>query len=140
MLALALQYALFVLVSACGVIQIAASHAGLNGLLVTPGRRSATLLGYVLAAAAFVWFFGLVDRNVRGLEGLEQTLLFVPSSVCAVVITVVVSSLVHQRRPGRFLRLPHPSWPHWRRPQGLEALREKSYLEALLEEGERAAR
>ncbi|MBI4236570.1 MAG: hypothetical protein HY688_04370 [Chloroflexi bacterium] len=140
MITLAFQYALFVCVAACGVIQVSATRAGLHGLMILPGRRAATLLGCALIGGAFLWFFGLVDRNTRGLEGLEQTLLFVPSALCAVAITVVVSSVAHQRRAGRQLRPPRPPWGHRRQPQGLEALRETSYLDALLQEGERAAR
>lgn len=136
MFALAFQYAVFICVAACGVIQVATSHAGLHGLLLLPGRRASTFLGYALLGGAFAWFFGLVDRNVRGLEGLEQALLFVPGVLSAVVVTLVVSSLVRQRSVVRRSPSSLPSDPT---PPGLEALREMSYLDALLRQREKIA-
>lgn len=139
MLTLAVQYAAFVFAAACGVIQVAAAHAGLGGLQVLQGRRAAVLMGYALIGGAFFWFFGLVDRNVRGLEGMEQTLLFVPSSVCAIAVSFVVSSIAHRARLQRRLQ-PRRDRPHLRAPIGLEALRERSYLDALLAQREKVTR
>ncbi len=137
LLALALQYALFVFWAAMGTIQLAAVYAGLSGLQLVRSRRSATLIGGVLLAISFLWFFGPVDRNVRGLEGAEQTLLFIPAAIAAVATTVVATSLIH-----RFLQSRGSSSGARRRERGfgiargLEALRSMNYIEAVFGEDE----
>jgi hypothetical protein len=139
-LALTLQYLLFIFVAAVGVIQIAAARAGLRGLLLTTSRGSSFALGVVLVVGGFSWFFGILDRNVRGLEGMEQAVLFVPAGIAAVAATFVVSSLLHRARRadsrpiakggGRF----RPTLRRGVRARGLEALRYTTYLDALFEE------
>ena len=137
MLTLGLQYALFVFWAAIGTIQLAVAYAGLRGLQLVGSRRWAAFIGVATLIGAFAWFFGLVERNVRGLEGMEQTILFVSAAVAAVAITGVTTSLVHQFRdpeeatPGLI--------PRERRSnvtRGLEALRSRSYLDALLDDEE----
>jgi hypothetical protein len=136
-LALGLQYSLFVFLAAIGTIQLAAAYAGLQGLQLVGSRRWAACIGLATLIGAFAWFFGLVDRNVRGLEGAEQTLLFVPAAVAAIAITGVAASLVH--RFGDSEEAASGSMPRERRssaPRGLEALRSMSYLDALFDDDE----
>ncbi len=137
MLALGLQYSLFVFLAAIGTIQLAAAYAGLQGLQLVGSGRWAILIGLATLIGAFAWFFGLVDRNARGLEGAEQTLLFVPAAVAAVAITGIIASLAH-----RFGDPEEPasgSMPRERRTnviRGLEALRSRTYLDVLLDDEE----
>ncbi len=140
MLALGLQYSLFVFLAAIGTIQLAVAYAGLQGLQLVGSRRWVALIGVATLIGAFAWFFGLVDRNVRGLEGAEQTILFVPSAFAAVAITGVAASLLH--RLGDPEEAASGSIPRERRssvPRGLEALRSRSYLDALLNGEERSS-
>jgi len=136
-LALALQYSLFVFLAAIGTIQLATAYAGLKGLQLVGSRRWAILMGVATLIGAFAWFFGLVDRNVRGLEGAEQTLLFVPAAVVAVAITGIAASLVHrigdseEPTSGSMSREFGPNVT-----RGLEALRSRTYLDALLDDDE----
>jgi hypothetical protein len=135
MLALDLQYALFVFWAAIGTVQIAAAYAGLKGLLLVRSRAWAIVTGAVVLLVAFSWFFGLVDRNVRGLEGAEQALLFLPTAVAAVVITGVAASLIHgTREPDEMFRKSTPRSRTHSAPRGLEALRSVSFLDAWFDE------
>lgn len=138
MVALTAQYTAFVFVAAVGVIQIAAANAGLNGLFLTFSRRSAILLGVFLLIASFAWFFGFVDRNTRGLEGAEQTLLFIPGAIAAVVATVIVSSLLHRfhltgNASASSQRRGHRRTSRENGRRGLDALRYMGYLDVLSE-------
>ena len=137
MIALSAQYAVFVFWAAMGTIQLAAAYAHLGGLLFVRSRRWAALTGGVLLVGAFVWFFGPVDRNVRGLEGAEQTLLFVPAATAAVATTVVAASLIH-RFLGADKTAPGMRWRErgLGRPRGLEALRSMNYLDIVFGEEE----
>ena len=134
---LSLQYSLFVFLAAIGTVQLAAAYAGLRGLLLARSRLWATFIGTAVLGAAFLWFFGLIDRNVRGLEGAEQSLLFVTAAIAAVTITGVAASLIQRLHessgttPGSVPRNRRPGVP-----RGLEALRSMSYLAALFEEEE----
>ena len=116
---------------------MAAAYARLSGLQFVRSRRWTTLIGGALLASAFLWFFGPVDRNVRGLEGAEQTLLFVPAAVAAVATTAVAASLIH-----RFLGANETAPSEMRRERGfgtargLEALRYMNYLDVLFGEEE----
>ena len=121
----ALDYFFFASLSACGVLQIAASYSLLKGIYLLPNRLITSLLGLVLTLGAFIWFFASEPRNVPdtgpGLDGNQQATLFVAASMAAVLFTLVISSVVNWRmRPkdGRYL-------------PGLSALRHASFLHAL---------
>lgn len=138
MVALTAQYVVFVFVAAVGVIQIAVANAGINGLFLTFSRRSTVLLGAFLLIISFAWFFGFVDRNTRGLEGAEQTLLFIPGAIGAVVATVIVSSLLHRFHltgdsSASSQRRNHRRTTRGSGRRGLDALRYRGYLDALSE-------
>lgn len=134
---LVVRYLVFVFVAACGAIQIGAASGGFRGLLFLPARRLAALVGVALDLLAFAfffsWYFSDENSKFRGLEGWEQTLLFLPAAAGGLLFTLGASSLLHRLRgPERGgLRFSSPEDP--RRDgqvQGLEALREASYLEA----------
>ena len=133
MSSLVLQYVVFVFFAAIGTIQVSAAYAGLHGLLIFRGRRLATLLGYIIIIVAFLWFFGLVDRNKRGLEGFEQARLFAPSALCAMTVTAVITSLIHKWRGIHHPGVHKSVWNALQIPQGLEALRDMSYLDVVLD-------
>ena len=137
---LGIEYAILIFVAAVGVIQVAAANADLRGLLFVGSRRWAAALGALIALAGFSWFFILVDRNVRGLEGLEQTLIFAPSAVASIIATVLAASVIHrvtsvlakntdsaEMDGDDSLRQQESA------AQGLESLRRKTYVDALLE-------
>jgi hypothetical protein len=121
----ALDYLLFVFISTCGVLQMAAAYSLLKGVYLLPHRAAAFLAGLVLTVSAFVWFFASEPRNVpdtgAGLNGNQQAMLFVAACGVAVLFTMLASSAVNWRmrpRDGRYLA-------------GLSALRHASFLRAL---------
>jgi hypothetical protein len=118
-----LEYFLFVFMASCGVIQIAAAYSRLHGLMFF--RRP--LWGYVFAAVvtplAFLWFFKSENRNVPGLEGSQQFGDFCLGFIAAVVFSALFSSLLRARDA---LHLGEGE-----APEGLEALREMTYLQAI---------
>ena len=135
MLGLSLEYAAFVFAAAIGTLQVAAAYSGLQGALFFGSRRVAAVFGLIILALSFIAFFGSVDRNTRGLEGAEQTFLFLPSAVAAVVFTLVSASLLYRLRHKGLLPLSGtPSRSPRNRQRGLDALRSMSYLDAVLEE------
>ena len=140
---LGIEYAILIFVAATGVIQIAAANADLRGILFVSSRRAAALIGAAIMLAGFSWFFILVNRNDRGLEGLEQTLIFVPSAIAAIVATVLATSLIHRLRLRRARRRGEAEASDGgsvsqqdSAAQGLERLRRKTYVDALFERDE----
>lgn len=122
---LAWQYLVLIFVSCVGVLQAAAAYSSLKGLLFIPRRLPSFALAVILVVGAFVWFFRMDDRAPAPgwpiLEGGVQTLLFVAGAGLAISFTVLVSSMLRltaDRRPTA-------------KEEGLEALREASYLQAL---------
>ncbi len=140
---LGIEYAILIFVAATGVIQIAAANAGLRGILFVGSRWGAAVIGAAIMLAGFSWFFILVNRNDRGLEGLEQTLIFVPSAIAAIVATVLATSVIHRLRLRRDRRTGDAEAgedgsvsQQDSAAQGLERLRRKTYVDALLEHDE----
>lgn len=138
---LAVEYSLLVFLSGIGVLQAAAAHNGLRGLLFLPYQafniplriwpsgyrlRPGFSWGYLLAAAlivpAMVDFFFWNHRNAVGIiEGSQQAGLFFLSMVSAVAFTFLAGSLVNHWR----LRANHT------RARGLEALRDITWAQAV---------
>ena len=119
----ALDYLLFVFLSAFGILLMTTAYSRLNGLLLT-SRRLSMLTGGLLLAGAFTWFFTSKPRNLpdtgAGLDGNEQALLFAIGSLAALVLVLTLSSLRNWRMVGE------PD------KHGIEALRDASYLRLLL--------
>lgn len=124
-----LEYLLFVFVAACGVIQGAAAYSRLRGLLFLKRPSLSYLLSGVMIVGAFVWFFLWGDRSQPGLEGAQQLYLFTLGALAALVFTLGLSSLL---RAGDFASRGPEDRP------GLDALRERSYSQALRTGLERA--
>ena len=125
MFTFATDYYILVFVATIGVIQVAASFGGLNGLLFIKSSLVTRVLGIALAAAAFIWFFSTGDRNINdyegGLDAPTQSLFFFFGSSTGFVFTFVVSTLVNARMNGG------ESSPE----EGLDALRDTNYVRAL---------
>lgn len=96
------DYALWVFLSALGVLQFVAARSALTGLLfLRRWPRPSAYLGLMLAAASLVWFFVSEFRNLpdtqTGLNGNTQALWFVLSTSAAVAVTFLASSALNHR-------------------------------------------
>jgi hypothetical protein len=121
-----LEYTIFVFVGALGTVQLAAAANCLSGMLFY--RRSplaCAVGGLVLVMGAFIWFFASAERNQPdtglGLDGNNQAFWFAMATLAAVGITMAVASTLNHR---------------WGRrdglPSGIDALRQTTFLRALL--------
>lgn len=121
----ATDYLLFVFLSALGVLLSVTAYGRLNGLLLL-GRRLSVMVGGTLSVSSFVWFFTSEPRNLpdtgAGLDGNEQTLLFVAGAGSALLLILVLSSIRNRSMVGS------------REKQGLDALRNGNYMHLLLKE------
>lgn len=121
----ALDYFVFVLVAALGVLQMVAAYSDLRGLLFIGVRPMAFLAGLVTTILAFLWFFVSEPRNVSdtsgGLDGNQMAGLFALAAGSAVILTLLVSSLRNRSMVGNGETSD----------SGLDALRETTYLKAL---------
>lgn len=121
-----LDYFLLVFIASIGVVQLAAAWSRLNGLLLL-GRRLSLVAAPLLVVAAFAWFFLSEPRNIPdtagGLDGNQQALLFFAAAGAALVSILLVSSLRNWSMAGG------------EHLEGLEALREATYLRLLLRRG-----
>ncbi len=122
----AIEYLAFSFVACCGALQVAAWHNHLNGLSFLPRRHLGGLLGAALAVGAFLWFFLSRERNVpdtdEGLGGTLMFALFLLAAGAATAFTLALSSLANWKR---FQPPPTDA-------DGLEALRQSSYVSAIL--------
>ncbi len=120
-----IDYYILVTVSAVGVIQLAAMHGGLRGILVFQPSRIAASLWAALPVAAVFWFFGTKDRKISdhlgGLSSNEMALAFFLGVATAWVLTVTVTSVLN-----------HNSSREEASPgAGLESLSQTTYFRAL---------
>jgi hypothetical protein len=136
---LALEYFILVFAAVLGIIQAAAAHAGLRGLLFAPGtvrirfwpsghRWTLTyyhfsyLFAVITVLSALGFFFVWNQYNETGIiEGPEQAGLFVLSTACAGILSLVASSIVNQ------WRLQHNQTD----AKGLEALKDITWFQAV---------
>ena len=125
MFTFATDYFLLVFVASLGVIQLAASFGGLNGLLIFKSPLVARSLGVALAVAAFIFFFTTDERNLNdyegGLDANTQALFFFLGVLAGGWVTFIGSSLVNMRMKGKD---PSPDG-------GFDALQETNYVRAL---------
>lgn len=117
---LTLHYLALTTLTCLGTLQCVAAIAGRRGLLLLRPPWLAAVAGIAIVVGALWWFFASGDRNTPGLAGWEQSLLFLLGAVLAMVVTVVLSSL--------FWRSSSPRAPA---AEGLEALRDRSYWQAI---------
>ncbi|MFN3974517.1 MAG: hypothetical protein ACK4K2_04490 [Dehalococcoidia bacterium] len=123
--ALGTEYIVFVFLASLGVVQIAAAYAGLWGLLFLRSRWTSAVVGAGLVVVGFARFFAPGPRHIPdtngGLDGNAQALLFTLSAGAAILFTLVFASVAN----ARFLHSQRQP------PEGLEALRESTYLQVL---------
>src|SRR5437870_1535374 len=114
------DYLIFTYVLSLSALQIAAGATKLRGLLIVPGPTG-TALALLSVTADIGWFFSVADRNIAGLAGWEQFILFVLSASAALLTSLVLASLFW--RP----KLPVPP----DEDDGIDALRYVSYWDAM---------
>jgi hypothetical protein len=102
-----------------GVLQAAAAHNNLWGLLFFRRRLYANLFAAVTIIPALAAFFTWNYYNATGvIQGAQQAGLFTLGIVIALVFTLVLSSLLNRTR------LPQCGFPR----EGLDALREETFF------------
>lgn len=128
------EYFILVFIASVGVLQLMATVTQRKGLLFFNRKALAYLFSFLAIGGSFGWFFGWgdpMDMAMRqtgdaamrqtGLEGAQQFLYFNMAVFAALVVTLIVSSLLRARWKGQ----PGGS------SQGLDALKERSYFEAV---------
>ena len=92
----ALDYFVLVFLSVLGALLFVTAYYRFYGLMLF-SRLVALVLGALLISGALIWFFASEYRNVpdtaAGLDGNEQTLLFVGGAALAIIFLLLVSSL-----------------------------------------------
>ncbi len=119
------DYFLLVFLAACGLFQVIAANKNLRGMLFFQRRPGSFLFGLALITASFTWFYLSEPRNVSdsalGLNGNEQFAYFFAGLGTALVFTLIVSSVRNWTLGADRTQLPN----------GLDALRESTYLRAM---------
>ncbi|MFQ5811600.1 MAG: alpha/beta hydrolase family protein [Anaerolineae bacterium] len=100
---LAAHYFFLAFLAILGVLQLVAARRKLIGLSLWGSRSPAPgyLLGAVLTAGGFVWFFAATPEVfIPGLAGSELAILFGAAGICALAFTLIASSALQrfQRR------------------------------------------
>jgi hypothetical protein len=125
------DYLIFVFLAVLGLLQLVAARQRWTGLLFC---RRWPLLSYVFGLAGlgggYAWFFFSDDRNVPGLEGWQLFSRFAVSAVAAVLVTLLVSSVLHARRDKDTVGQKYHLSPV-NEERGLEALRTLTYGQIL---------
>jgi hypothetical protein len=117
-------YGLLVFVAALGVIQAAAGYNNLRCLFFFKYRVLSYIFGVIAIGVPLGFFFRwnyMYDIGI--IAGVQQTGLFVRSVVAAIAFTVIVSSLVNIGYRSQTSASP----------DGLEALREKTFFRLIWE-------
>jgi hypothetical protein len=122
MLTLAIRYCLLVFIAVLGVMQAAAAHNNLEGLLFFKYKRYAYLWALLTAGSSLAVFFTWNYHFETGvIEGSQQAWMFAVSAFAALLFTLAVSSLLKYRL-GKSDRVP---------ARGLEGLNRSSFVHAL---------
>ncbi len=119
-----IDYFLFAFASCWGVLQWAAAYSRWRGLLLVKNEIVGYLLGAGALIGAMVWFFSTANRNLPGLEGGQQFLTFGLAAFVALLFTLATSSLTPVGG----------SETEASGEEGLEALKERTYLKAVRHE------
>lgn len=124
MFSFAIDYYLMVVISAFGVLQIAASLGRLDALLLFKSPLVARAFGIVLAVTGLVLFFATAERNINdyegGLDGNVQGMVFILGTITALALTVAATSFVNRS-------MEHPTQIE----NGIESLKRTNYTRAL---------
>jgi hypothetical protein len=123
------EYLFFVFLASVGVLQLVALRARLKGLLFFKQPVLTYIFSILATGGAYWWFFqrdNRIDTIMRqtGLEGKQQFFSFCTAAFLAVVFTLVVSSLI-----GMLGKKPQKQDDD--DVDGLDALKEKTYFEAI---------
>lgn len=74
--------------------------SGIRGVLWLQKKRSAIILGGAITIISFGWFFywylSLASQQLRGLEGVEQSILFATTALIATVFNYVIAALIQR--------------------------------------------
>lgn len=115
------NYCLLVFIGVLGVLQLAAASNNLRSLLFFPRRRYTVGFSVLAIGFALFAFFTWNDFNTIIVEGSQQTGSFVLSAAAGIIFTLAFSSILNYRRTGA----------EGNGKDGLEALRESTYFQAL---------
>jgi hypothetical protein len=99
---LAAHYFFLAFLAILGVLQLVAARRKLIGLSLWGSRNPAPgyLLGAVLTAGGFVWFFATTTGIfIPGLAGSELVILFATAGICALAFTLIASSAIQGFQP-----------------------------------------
>lgn len=123
------EYYLFVFIASVGVLQLVAAYRQIKGLLFFQNKILSYIFSILAIGGSFGWFFGWADRldtimRRVGLEGAQQFLYFNMGAFLALIFTLIVTSLLYAYRSRA--QCHQKSYP-----QGLGALKEIGYFEAL---------
>ncbi len=118
MLNIEASYFIFAFVAVVGVLQVMAARHKLRGLSFIRDMRKPLpgyLLGAVLIVGTFGWFFSTQKGIfIPGPAGAQFLFLFSTASLCALVATLLLSTLIHHSPPlrgrGRSLRCQRVSF------------------------------
>ncbi len=97
----AMTYLLLTFGGCLGMYQVAAVAGGLKGLWFFRQPLPSLITGLVIIGATFIWFFTCADLNMNAndaavVEGHEQLSFFLLGAFVALLLTYVVSSLIHR--------------------------------------------
>ncbi len=123
----ALDFFVFAFIASLGVLQMVAAHAALQGLLFLRVRPVAFFMGFITTILGFLWFFLSEPRNLPdtngGLDGNQIAGLYTLGAGAALLVTLLVSSITNRSL----------GFGKHKLSSGLDALRETSYLRALVD-------
>ena len=95
------DYVLYNLIACLGIIQAGVSYAGIRGLCFFKRPIFGYLFALIAVSVSSAWFFTVKDRNLKGLEGVEQFTFMITSAGTALAATVILSSLTNWRMKSR---------------------------------------
>ena len=124
---LTLDYVLLVCIATCGVLQLAASHSKLKGLLFFQNKILTYIFALLVLGGSFGWFFGWDDRLSErimhtGIEGSQQFGCFILGAFAGLVLTILISSLANPQTSTN---------PREDTGEGLDRLKNGNYIGAI---------
>ena len=120
------DYVLYNLIACLGIIQAGVSYAGIRGLCFFKRPIFGYLFALVAVSVSSAWFFTIEDRNLKGLEGVEQFTYMITSAGSALAATVILSSLINWR-----LKSKNPPISEDSLGPGFETLKYMTFFQAI---------
>ena len=126
-------YFLMAFLSSIGILQIAVTYAGINGLSLFKRPLVNYIFGALAIVGGFALFYATADRTAEPLItiheggkwffGERETLVaFIAGASTGLVSTILVTSLRKRASSMNYQKVP---------PQGLDALKEMTWLQAI---------